>query len=191
MNILNATEVHTSNGWTVCSVNYISVKLLATKVHASCSAQNGEGETGQRPGKRLLKGWTGRRECSSKGRDSWDQARGGQGRRVYILWWAPQVLLGSWYLSKRFQFLQVGNWNEVSAIIIKQQETHLKSHTCKDQDEYRKVCSLLPTYMRNAHDRSTLSCPPGDCPSCLSSLPNSKEKAWAFRAPMRCCKIWV
>lgn len=52
-----------------------------------------------------------------------------------------------------------------------------------------KCVALLPIYLKSAQSKSPLSCWPGDCPDCPFSLSNSKERAWAFRAHIRCCKI--
>lgn len=46
------------------------------------------------------------------------QTRGGQVRTVYILWQAPQVLLGSWYLTQEVEWKTEMRY----LIIIKQQK---------------------------------------------------------------------
>lgn len=80
MNILKATEAYTLNGWIVWYKNCLSIKPLTTQAHAGCSVQSG-GEMGQRPGQRLLQGWSGRRQWLNQG----DGLVGGQVRRLYLV----------------------------------------------------------------------------------------------------------
>lgn len=77
MNILKATEAYTLNGWIVWYKNCLSIKPLTTRAHAGCSVQSG-GEMGQRPGQRLLQGWSGRRQWLNQG----DGTRGRSGEET-------------------------------------------------------------------------------------------------------------
>lgn len=97
----------------------------------------------------------------------------GQVRTVYILWQAPQVLLGSWYLTQEVQWETEMRY----LIIIKQQKTYIKFYTGKTKMNAEKCVALLPISMKSAQGKSSLSCRPGYCPDCPFSLSNSKERA--------------
>ena len=128
--------------------------------------------------------WGGVGEDSSwtEGRHSWAQTGDGQGRRGPIQQRAPPAVLSSWYLS------QEGEWKrEMRYLQLSSSSKNVsKIPRCVKTKMNREQCS--PAALIQEERPGLLA---RDSPECPSSLPSSQGRAWASRACIRCCTIWV